>query len=131
MIVMGVDPGYAITGFGILEYKEQRFRALDYGIVQTDADTSFPDRLLTIHQAINHLIATYKPDCMAVEELFFSRNTTTAIGNAQARGVVVLSGAAAGLMVYEYTPMQVKVAVTGYGRAEKVQVQKWFECCSS
>lgn len=124
MVILGIDPGYAITGYGLVDYQKNRFRILDYGVISTKAKTPFADRLLRIAKELDNLIALYQPDAVAVEELFFSRNTTTAIGTAQARGVAVLSGARAGLPVYEYTPMQVKSAVTGYGRADKHQVQQ-------
>lgn len=124
MIIMGIDPGYAITGYGLVEYKGSRFRVIDYGIISTPSGMNFPERLLKISDDLERLLELYKPDVTAVEELFFSRNTTTAIGTAQARGVAVLSGAKAGLDVYEYTPMQIKLAVTGYGRAQKLQVQQ-------
>lgn len=122
MIIIGIDPGYAITGYGVIEHVSNRFRMLDYGVVSTKAGTPFELRLLTIYQELESLITRYQPDVMAVEELFFAKNTTTAIGTAQARGVIILAGAKAGIPVYEYTPMQVKLAVTGYGRADKNQV---------
>lgn len=124
MIVLGIDPGYAITGFAIVEYDGRSFRPLDFGVIKTDAKSYFPNRLLMIRQGINKLIERYRPDVMAIEELFFSRNTTTAIGTAQARGVSVLTCAEHYIPVFEYTPMQVKVAVTGYGKADKRQVQE-------
>ncbi len=124
MIVLGIDPGYAITGFGLIDYQAGRIRLLDYGVVSTPAGMAFPSRLLSIAEALDDLIAEHRPDAVAVEELFFSRNTTTAIGTAQARGVAVLAGAKVGLPVFEYTPMQVKVAVTGYGKSDKTQVQQ-------
>ncbi len=124
MIILGVDPGYAITGYGVVSYLNNHLRVIDYGVIATSAGSPFPERLLKIAQQLDQLILTHKPETMAVEELFFSRNTTTAIGTAQARGVAVLSGARSGLPVYEYTPMQVKLAVAGYGKAEKQQVQQ-------
>lgn len=124
MIILGIDPGYAITGYGLIEYQSNRSRMLDYGVVSTQARVPFEIRLLTIYQQIESLIQRYSPDVMAVEELFFSRNTTTAIGAAQGRGVAILAAAKAGIPVYEYTPMQVKLAVTGYGRADKKQVSQ-------
>jgi crossover junction endodeoxyribonuclease RuvC len=124
MIVLGIDPGYAITGFGLVEHQSNKFKSLAFGTIATQAGMPFELRLLRIAQELDLLIATWRPDSLAVEELFFSRNTTTAIGTAQARGVAILSGARAGLPVYEYTPMQVKLAVTGYGRAQKQQVQQ-------
>lgn len=124
MIIIGIDPGYAITGYGIIEHESNRSRMLDFGVVSTQPRVPFELRLLTIYQELEALIRRYSPDVMAVEELFFSRNTTTAIGSAQARGVAILAGAKAGIPVYEYTPMQVKLAVTGYGRADKNQVSQ-------
>lgn len=124
MIILGIDPGYAITGFGVIQYENKRLRALDYGVIKTDADTPFPERLLAIDQALEELRNRHLPDCMVVEELFFSRNTTTAIGTAQARGVAVVAAARSEIPVYEYTPVQVKAAVTGYGRADKKQIQE-------
>ena len=122
--MLGVDPGYAITGFGVIAYCSNHFDCLAYGAIRTRSTQRFPDRLLQINRRLAELIEKYQPDAVAVEELFFSRNTTTAIGTAQARGVAVLSGASAGLPVFEYTPMQVKLAVSGYGRADKGQVQQ-------
>jgi crossover junction endodeoxyribonuclease RuvC len=124
MIVLGVDPGYAITGYGVVDYQASHFKCLAFGVVSTHSQVAFELRLLKIYQALDLLISQWRPDAMAVEELFFSRNTTTGIGTAQARGVSILSGARVGLPVYEYTPMQVKLAVTGYGKAEKQQVQQ-------
>ena len=124
VIILGIDPGYAITGFGVVEYVGHHFRTIDFGTIETPAGMAFPDRLLAVDQGIDALVREYSPDCAAVEELFFSRNTTTAIGTAQARGVAVVAAARADLPVYEYTPLQVKLAVTGYGRAEKRQIQE-------
>ena len=122
MVIMGIDPGYAITGYGVISYDRNHFQMLDYGVISTRAHTPFELRLLQIANETEGLILRHKPDVMAIEELFFSRNTTTAIGTAQARGVLILSAARQNLPVYEYTPMQVKSAVTGYGRADKNQV---------
>lgn len=124
MRIIGIDPGYAITGFGIIEYIDNRFKVLKFGVVSTPAGTPFDKRLLKISDELDLLIKMYKPGSMAVEELFFSRNTTTAMGTAHARGVAILTGARAGIDVYEYTPLQVKIAVTGYGRADKNQIQQ-------
>ena len=124
MIILGIDPGYAITGFGVIRFQDRRLTALGYGVIKTEVHTPFPERLLAIDQALSELSSRYQPDCFVVEELFFSRNTTTAIGTAQARGVAVVAAARAFLPVYEYTPMQVKLAVTGYGRADKKQMQE-------
>ena len=124
MRIIGIDPGYAITGFGIIEYVGNKFKVLEFGVISTPSGTPFEKRLLKISEDLDSLIKKYKPDSMAVEELFFSRNTTTAIGTAQARGVAILTGAKAGIDVYEYTPLEVKMAVSGYGRADKNQIQQ-------
>ena len=124
MIIIGIDPGYAITGFGIVEYKNNKFSVLHFGVISTKSNMPFEKRLLAISEELDRLFIEFKPDAMAVEELFFSRNTTTAIGTAQARGVAILCGAKAAIDIYEYTPLQVKVAVSGYGRADKNQVQQ-------
>lgn len=131
MVIMGIDPGYAITGYGILDYRAGRFQTLDYGTIETQPDTPFPKRLLAIDEGLSYLINKFHPEAIAVEELFFSRNKTTAIGTAQARGVAVVTGARAAIPVFEYTPVQVKLAVTGYGRAEKNQVQEMVRCLLS
>ena len=123
MILMGIDPGYAITGYGVVDYNKGRFRIVDYGVISTRAGTPFEQRLLTIFDGLTRVIEQAAPVSVAVEELFFSRNTTTAIGTAQARGIAVLCGARAGIPIYEYTPRQIKLAVTGYGLADKQQVQ--------
>ncbi|NLZ71092.1 MAG: crossover junction endodeoxyribonuclease RuvC [Clostridiaceae bacterium] len=124
MIILGIDPGYAITGYAFIDYQDDRYKILDYGFIKTQAKSYFPERLLVIEQSLSQLIEHYKPEAMAIEELFFSRNTTTAIGTAQARGVIVVTGAKYKIPVFEYTPKQVKLAVTGYGLAEKQQVQE-------
>ena len=122
MIIIGIDPGYAITGYGIVRSENHKLSVLEYGVISTRSTMPFEKRLLTISERLESLCAQYRPDSMAVEELFFSRNTTTAMGTAHARGVAILTGARAGIGIYEYTPMQVKLAVTGYGKADKKQV---------
>lgn len=122
MVILGIDPGYAITGYGVVSYERNHFAVLDYGAITTKAHTPFEQRLLTLHQQLDAIIARFQPEVMAIEELFFQRNTTTAIGTAQARGVLILAAAEGNIPVYEYTPMQIKQAVTGYGRADKNQV---------
>lgn len=122
MIILGIDPGYAIVGWGVIEYKNSKFKTLGYGSVNTPANLSPEDRLLMVYRGISEIIEKYKPDCMAIEELFFNTNTTTAILVAEARGVILLAAKHAGLIISEYTPLQVKQAVVGYGRAEKKQV---------
>ncbi len=124
MRIIGIDPGYAIIGYGIVDYNANRFSVVDYGAVTTKAHTPFEQRLADIYKGLIQLIDTYKPDAMSIEKLFFNTNTTTAIDVAQARGVIVLSAAQAGLKIAQYTPLQVKQSVVGYGRAEKKQVQE-------
>ena len=124
MRILGIDPGYAIVGYGIVDYEANRFRVVDYGAVTTQAHTPFDLRLQTIYNGLSCLIEKYSPDAMSIEKLFFNTNTTTAIDVAQARGVIVLAAAQGGLDVAEYTPLQVKQSVVGYGRAEKKQVQE-------
>lgn len=123
MRIVGIDPGYAICGFGVVEYDGRNLEVVDYGTFSTPSGTPFHERLLIIHRGMEQLLATYKPDVMAVEELFFSRNTTTAMGTSQARGVIILAGALHKIPIYEYKPIQVKKAVSGYGKADKKQVQ--------
>ena len=124
MRILGIDPGYAIVGYGIVDYEANRFRVVDYGAVTTQAHTPFDLRLQTIYNGLSCLIEKYSPDAMSIEKLFFNTNTTTAIDVAQARGVIVLAAAQGGLDIAEYTPLQVKQSVVGYGRAEKTQVQE-------
>ena len=124
MIILGIDPGYAIVGWGVLEYQNNKFKVLGYGAITTDADMDLFRRFQAIHQELNQIIETYHPDAMAIEELFFNSNRTTAINVAQARGVLILSALNHEVPVFEYTPLQVKQAVAGYGRAEKQQVQQ-------
>jgi len=120
---IGIDPGYAITGYGIVSKTGNKLKCIDYGVITTKPETEFPLRLLAINEKTRGLLDIYKPDYMAIEEIFISQNRTTAVGTAQARGVVIVEAARAGLPVYEFTPGQVKLAVTGYGKAEKKQVQ--------
>ena len=122
MIILGIDPGYAIVGWGVLEYSGNSFKTLGYGSIQTPAHTDADSRLLEIYRGMKAVIEKYKPAQMAVEELFFNTNSKTAIMVAQARGVILLSARLMGVEVFEYTPLQVKQAVVGYGRAEKRQV---------
>ena len=122
MIILGIDPGIAIVGWGVIEYNGNRFRTLGYGSIQTPAGMATEERLTEIYRRMQQLIETYKPSCMAVEELFWNTNQTTGIRVSEARGVILLAGAQAGIDIHEYTPLQVKQAVVGYGRAEKKQV---------
>jgi crossover junction endodeoxyribonuclease RuvC len=127
MIVLGVDPGTAATGYGIVERSGSRLRAVDYGCFETVPADDPPRRLLYIHQAISELIEEHQPALIGVERLFFNRNVQTAFAVGQARGVVLLAAAQAGVPVFEYGPHEVKMAVTGYGRAGKDQVQRMVQ----
>ena len=122
MIILGIDPGYAIVGWGVLEYANNKFRVIAYGSITTPAGMDPAMRLTEIHRGMNEIIDKYKPDQMAVEELFFNTNSKTAIMVAEARGVILVAAKLQGLEIFEYTPLQVKQAVVGYGRAEKKQV---------
>ena len=122
MVIMGIDPGYAIVGYGVVNYVNNNFKPLTFGAVTTPAGMDFPQRLDIIYNGITELIEKTKPDALSIEKLYFNTNTTTAIDVAQARGVIVLAARKCGVPIFEYTPLQVKQAVTGYGRAEKRQI---------
>ena len=122
MIILGLDPGYAIVGYGAVESVGGKQKMLCYGAITTRAGTEMPYRLLEIARDMRTLLDTVKPDAVAIEELFFNTNITTGIAVAHGRGVILLACRKAGARVYEYTPLQVKQAVVGYGRAEKKQV---------
>ena len=124
MIVLGIDPGYAIVGWGVVRYERGRFAPLDYGAVLTPAGMDFSRRLEIIYDELLALSDRAKPDALAVEKLYFKNNQKTAIDVAQARGVILLAAKKRGVPLYEYTPLQVKSAVTGYGQAEKPQVME-------
>ncbi len=122
MIVLGIDPGTAALGYGVVERKGSSLRAVDFGCVTTSPDVPLPERLAVIHAHVAELVETHHPDILGVERLFFSRNAQSAFGVGQARGVVLLAAAQAGIPVREATPNEIKVAVTGYGNADKEQV---------
>ena len=122
MIIIGIDPGYAIVGIGVVQYTGNKFRTLEYGAITTPAGMPTVDRLKKIYDSLQGYLDKYKPDAVAVEELFFNNNITTGIGVAQARGVLLLAAERRGVPIFEYTPSQVKQAVVGYGKAEKRQV---------
>lgn len=122
MIIIGIDPGYAIVGWGVIDHTGNRFVTIDYGAVTTPAGMSFPERLKRISDETELIIKKYKPEAMAIEKLFFTTNQKTAIDVAQARGVILLSAVRHNVDIYEYTPLQVKQAVVGYGKAIKSQV---------
>lgn len=124
MIVLGIDPGYAIVGYGIVKYEKNKFTPVNFGAVTTKAGERFSSRLEKIYDDIMQILETYKPEAISIEKLFFNTNTTTAIDVAQARGVILLAAEKMHVPVFEYTPLQVKQSVTGYGRAEKSQVME-------
>lgn len=124
MKILGIDPGIAIVGYGMIDYTAGRFSVIDYGAVTTKAGMKLSDRLRSIYEDVNILIERFKPDAFAVEELFFNTNVTTGIAVAHGRGVIVLAAAIQNVPIFEYTPLQVKQGVAGYGRADKAQVQR-------
>ncbi|MBR5409122.1 MAG: crossover junction endodeoxyribonuclease RuvC [Clostridia bacterium] len=124
MVILGIDPGYAIVGYGVLSYENNRFGILDFGAITTPADMDFFQRLKNIYDDMCFLLDKYRPDAMSIEKLFFNTNQKTAIDVAQARGVILLAAKQHGAGIFEYTPLQVKQSVVGYGRAEKKQVQE-------
>ncbi len=122
MVILGIDPGLAIVGWGVLSYTGSRFTPIAYGSIQTKAGLPVEERLSQIYDGLASLIQKYRPDALAVEELFFTSNITTGIVVAEARGTILLCAHQHGVQIFEYTPMQVKQAVVGYGKAEKQQV---------
>lgn len=124
MKILGIDPGYAIVGYGVITYDNMRFVTLDHGAIQTDAKLMFNRRLKIIYDELCVILERHKPDAVSIEKLFFQNNQKTAIDVAQARGVTLLACENAGVPCFEYTPLQVKQAVVGYGRAPKPQVME-------
>ena len=122
--ILGIDPGTGRLGFGLIEITAHKINLIDAGVITTPPHTPESDRLITIFDELSTIIKDVKPDEMAVEKLFFAQNVTTAINVAQARGVILLCGKQAGLELFEYTPLQIKMALTGYGRATKQQIQE-------
>lgn len=122
--IIGIDPGTGILGFGVIESVGGKAKLVDAGVVRTPAHTPLDERLVEIYDSLKQIIAETKPSEMAIEKLFFAQNITTAIGVSHARGVAMLAGKQAGLTIYEYTPLQIKQALTGYGRADKKQIQE-------
>ena len=128
MIILGIDPGTATTGFGIIKkIKNKKAEVIDYGCILTTPDMSTGDRLKMISNELNKLIKFHQPKVMAVESLFFFKNLKTAMPVSQAKGVILLTAAKKRIPVYEFSPLQVKMAITGYGRAEKKQVQRMIQ----
>ena len=124
MLVLGIDPGTAITGYGLVHENDEGLALVECGVITTPADQPLPQRLQTIYRGLAAIIGQHRPDQVAVEELFFSRNVRTALSVGQARGVVLLAAAEAGLPLHEYKPLEVKQTVAGYGGADKRQVQE-------
>jgi crossover junction endodeoxyribonuclease RuvC len=127
VIVLGIDPGTAATGYGLVERNGSHLRLVEFGVVETLAGGSAGERLVAIHAGVAELIERHRPALVGVERIFFSRNVQTAFSVGQARGVVLLAAAQSGLPIFEYTPNEVKIAVTGYGRATKEQVQRMVQ----
>ena len=124
MVILGIDPGYAIVGWGVIDYTANRFQVIAYGAVTTEAKTPFSERLEMVYDGIQDIKKKYKPDALAIEKLFYNTNAKTVIDVAQARGVITLAVQKNHIDIFEYTPLQVKQSVVGYGRAEKKQVQE-------
>lgn len=123
MVVIGIDPGYARVGYGIIEYKNSKYKVMEYGSITTKAGEKFSSRLKKIDEDLTEIISKYKIDVASVESLFFNTNTKTAINVSQARGVIICNLEKAGIELSEYTPLQVKQALVGYGRADKIQIK--------
>jgi len=121
--ILGIDPGYAIVGYGVLEYEKNKFWPVEYGAITTQAHTDFQERLKEVFVSVDEVIKRTQPEALAIEKLFFTTNQKTVIQVAQARGVILLAASMNGIPVYEYTPLQIKQSVTGYGKAIKTQVQ--------
>lgn len=124
MRILGIDPGYALMGYGVIEQQGNKFKVIDYGSISTEAGTPMPERLKFIYSSLMDIIAETEPEVAALEELFYNTNAKTVINVGQARGVAVLACVNSGLSIDEYTPLQIKQALVGYGRAEKKQVQQ-------
>lgn len=124
MRILGIDPGFAIVGYGVIDYEKGKYKTVDYGKITTPAGMDMPLRLKEVYDGVLRLIELFNPDVLAIEELFFNTNVKTAIAVGHARGVIVLAAANKGLKINEYTPLQIKQAVVGYGRADKNQVQQ-------
>lgn len=122
MVILGVDPGIATIGYGVITAENGRFSALEYGAIITKPHQLLENRLLQIYDQMSDIIIRHKPDCMAIEELFFNKNVKTAVDVCQGRGVILLSARKQEVDIYEYTPLQIKSSVVGYGRAEKQQI---------
>ncbi|MBQ2889827.1 MAG: crossover junction endodeoxyribonuclease RuvC [Clostridia bacterium] len=127
MRILGIDPGIAIVGYGVVDKEGNRYKTVAYDAVTTRAHTPLEERLLLVYKGIDEIIKMYKPDAMSIEELFFNNNAKTAVAVGQARGVILLAAVQNSIPIYEYTPLQVKQALTGYGRASKSQIQQMMK----
>ncbi|MBE7033331.1 MAG: crossover junction endodeoxyribonuclease RuvC [Ruminococcaceae bacterium] len=127
MRILGIDPGIAIVGYGVVDKEGNRYKTIAYDAVTTKAHTPLEDRLQKVYDGVCEIIKEYKPDAMSIEELFFNNNAKTALTVGQARGVIILAAVQNHIPVYEYTPLQVKQALTGYGRASKTQIQQMMK----
>ena len=127
MRILGIDPGIAIVGYGVVDKEGNRYKTIAYDAVTTKAHTPLEDRLEKVYNGVCEIIKEYKPDAMSIEELFFNNNARTALTVGQARGVIILAAVQNHIPVYEYTPLQVKQALTGYGRASKTQIQQMMK----
>jgi crossover junction endodeoxyribonuclease RuvC len=124
MIILGIDPGFARTGWAVVAEENKKLRLLSYGCIDTKPSTPFPERLKKIHEELGKIISTFSPEAVAVEKIFFCKNVKTAVDVGQARGVVILAAAENNLKIYEFTPLEVKQTITGFGKADKSQIQK-------
>lgn len=127
MIILGIDPGIGKTGWGVIEVKGSTIKAQGYGCIETKINSEIPGRLFAIYDELQNIIKEYKPDAVAIEELFFNKNIKTALVVGQARGVIILAAIQNNMSVVIYTPTQIKMALTGYGRAEKMQIGKMVQ----
>jgi len=127
MRIIGIDPGTGILGFGVVDIIDGKAKLIDAGVITTPAHTPLDERLEDIFDSLQEIIASTKPDCMSIEKLFFAKNVTTAISVSHARGVAMLVGRKNGLSIYEYTPLQIKQTITGYGKADKKQIQEMIK----
>ena len=123
MIILGIDPGYGRLGYGVIDYTNGKYKVIEYGTISTSASSSFPERLMKINEDLNCIISKYNIEAASIEELFFNTNSKTAIMVAEARGVVLYTLEEKKIPIYEYTPLQVKQALVGYGRADKLQIK--------
>ena len=123
MIVLGIDPGFGRVGYGVIQYVNNKYKPLEYGCISTETNSYFPKRLRKIEQDLREIISRYKIDAASIEDLYFNNNSKTAIKVAEARGVILNTLESENIPIHEYTPLQAKLAIVGYGRAEKIQVK--------